>query len=187
MNRIPRIVIVVVEFGLWTALAGAVGYCCLLLIWKSYYPYGREHCCDKVLAIALINYADGNQGQFPSGGVTPEASLSRLYPTYLSAGDLRGKTFSEETARKLLDAGKPLTPETCGWHYVDGLKYDKANASRIALFWDKIGLGHNSERLPAGGHSVGFMDGHTSVISQADWPSDRPGSCLGRHSRRTYA
>jgi len=169
VKRLPRILMVAVEFGLWTALVGAVCVCFLVLMSKSHYPYGREHCCDKQLMLALTNYSQLNKGYFPSGGGTPEASLSLLYPTFADAGDLRGKTFSEEAARKLLEAGKPLTPETCGWHYVDGLKYDQANAFRIAIFWDKIGLGHNSERLPAGGHTVGFMDGHTAVIREADW------------------
>jgi hypothetical protein len=93
-----------------------------------------------------------------------------LYPKYLDAKILRGKTFPEGPAAKLLASGKPLTPETCGWHYVDGLTMPQGSVWRnVAIFWDKVGLGHNSERLPDGGHTVCFMGGDSRVINQADW------------------
>ena len=143
-----------------------------LPVWYSryMYPYGRSHCCDKAIGVSLINYADANGGRFPSGGSTPEASLSLLYPTYLSASELRGKTFPEDAAAQLLKSGEPLTPDTCGWQYVDGLTMPQRYSSRIAIFWDKVGLGHFGERLSHGGHSVTFMDAHGQVIREADWP-----------------
>ena len=120
--------------------------------------------------MSLITYADANGGRFPSGGSTPEASLSLLYPTYLDASVLRGKTVPEDVAAQLLKSGQPLTADTCGWQYVDGLTLPKSGSRRIAIFWDKVGLGHNGERLPHGGHSVTFMDGRGQVICEADWP-----------------
>jgi hypothetical protein len=140
--------------------------------WHEKYPFGREHCCDKQLLVSLWNYADEHGGKFPSGGATPEASLSLLYPKFLDANVLRGKGYSEEAAAKLLHAGKPLTPEACGWHYVEGLSMLEEgtwNGSRIAIFWDKIGLGHNSERLPPGAHTVNFIHGSGHVILGEDW------------------
>lgn len=133
------------------------------------YPYGREHCCDKALGLALLNYAHDNGGRFPAGGATPEASLSLLYPKYLDASILRGKGCPEEPVRKLLEAGQPLTPATCGWQYVDGLTLSQTNSSRLVIFWDKIGLDHNSGILPHGGHSVTFMDAHGMIINQPEW------------------
>ena len=44
------------------------------------------------------------------------------------------------------------------------------NASKIAIVWDKIGLGLDGDRLPYGGHTVVFMDGHAQVIKATDWP-----------------
>jgi hypothetical protein len=162
------------RFSLRTLLIGvtSAGLALFSLGWlvNHNYPYGRDHCCDKQLALALLNYADTHGGRFPTGGHTSEASLSLLYPNYLDANVLRGKTYPEEPARRLLASGRPLTPQTCGWHYVDGLSLQPGMNHRIALVWDKIGLGHNSEYLPEGGHSVVFMSAHTQVIREADWP-----------------
>ena len=162
------------RFGLRSLFAGVAIFAVLVALPTWYYrymfPYGRDHCCDKAIGLALISYADANGGRFPSGGDTPEASLSLLYPAYLDASELRGKTFPEDAAAQLLKSGKPLTPDTCGWQYVDGLTMPKWGSSGIAIFWDKIGLGHNGERSPHGGHSVTFMDAHGQVISEADWP-----------------
>jgi hypothetical protein len=140
--------------------------------YRYQYPYGWSHCCDKQLAMALANYADVNGGTFPTGGATPEASLSLLYPRFLQADVLCGKTVPVANAERLLDAGLPLTPSTCDWHYVDGLTLP-ANvglANRIAIAWDKVGLGHNGERLPDGGHCVVFMGFQTRYVNQSDWP-----------------
>ena len=105
--KIPLAIVAVVALFFWWQ-------------WRRMYPYGREHCCDKQLCIALLQYAEEHGGKFPTGGATPEASLSLLYPKYLHANVLRGKTYPEAPAASLLDSGQPLTPETCGWHYVDG-------------------------------------------------------------------
>ena len=40
------------------------------------YPYGWSHCCDKVLAFALLQYADEHDGWFPRGEATPELRLA---------------------------------------------------------------------------------------------------------------
>ncbi len=152
------------------SLAGLVLVAGGVRLYRYHYPYGRDHCCDKALGLALSLYAETHGGRFPTGGATPEASLSLLYPDYLSAEDLRGKTYPVGPAKELLEAGQPLTPETCGWHYIDGLTQNNAPSHRIAIAWDKIGLGHSSERLPEGGHSVVFMDAHGQVIKEADWP-----------------
>jgi hypothetical protein len=173
MNSDPRTRRGRFGFRSYTSLAAAVALVCVgLFLFRRNYPYGVDHCCDKLVGQALVSYAAAHDGRFPTGGETPEASLSLLYPEYIDAGDLRGKTYPEGPARELLESGRPLTPETCGWHYVDGLtlQEDSRLNSRIAIVWDKVGLGHNSELLPAGGHSVVFMDGSTGVICEKDWP-----------------
>jgi hypothetical protein len=157
-------------FAFWTLLGGAVVVFGLAWLANRNYPYGCDHCCDKQLGLALMQYADAHGGQYPTGGQTPEASLSLLYPDYLDANVLRGKAYPEGPAKQLLESGQPLTPETCGWQYVDGLTLQKGMTSRIALFWDKIGLDHFSGYLPRGGHSVTFMDAHGQVINEAHWP-----------------
>ena len=154
----------------WTAVVGGLIALGPVWLYQRKYPFGREHCCDKQLGIALLNYAEANGGKFPTGGATPEASLSLLYPEYLPAGVLRGKRHPEDLARQLLKSGKPLTQETCGWHYVDGLTLPESNGSRIAIFWDKVGSDHFSGTLAEGGHSVTFMDAHGQVIREAEWP-----------------
>jgi hypothetical protein len=151
----------------------AVGIIVILLVagfvYRGYrYPFGWSHCCDKQLMLALLRYADEHNGWFPRGEVTPEASLSLLYrqePTL--AYTLRGKTVPESVVRARLEAGDLLTPETCGWHYVEGLRMD--DAPQLALFWDKAGLGHNGERLSRGGHYVCFVHGSIDYIDGAHW------------------
>src|SRR5262245_19376168 len=113
------------------------------------YPYGWSHCCDKQLMFALHWYAEHHGGAYPAGEATPEASLSLLYPEYANAELLRGKTVPVEEVKDRLERGERLTPETCGWHYVEGLTLN--DNRRIAILWDKAGLGHNGERNSDGG------------------------------------
>ena len=69
--------------------------------------------------------------------------------------------------RALLEAGQPLTPEACGWHYVEGLRKD--DDPRLAVFWDKAGLGHNGERLSEGGHFVCLVGGSVEYVPGDRW------------------
>jgi len=80
---------------------------------------------------------------------------------------LCGKTKSPEVAQEILERGELLGPDTCDWHYVEGLTlYDDY---RLALVWDKVGLGHNGQRLPHGGHSVCRRDGSEEVVPESEW------------------
>ena len=135
-----------------------------------YYPYGASHCCLKVLGMDLGNYAEAHNGHFPAGEKCPEASLSLLYKgnDAGSAEILRGKTVPLETVKNILERGELLGPDTCGWHYVEGLTL--CDDSRLAIVWDKIGLGHNGQRLPEGGHSVWYIQGSENVIPGSEWP-----------------
>jgi len=136
------------------------------------YPYGWSHCCDKGLMIALLTYAENHDGWFPKGEASPEASLSLLYredPQAVDANLLRGKTVPESAVLARLEAGELLTPETCGWHYVEGLR--KGDDPRLALFWDKVGLGHNGEQLRDGGHWVCFISFDIKHIPESRWES----------------
>jgi hypothetical protein len=69
--------------------------------------------------------------------------------------------------RARLEGGQLLTPDTCGWHYIEGQRKD--DDPRVALFWDKAGLGHNGERLSGGGHYVCFVAGSIEYISGDKW------------------
>jgi hypothetical protein len=131
------------------------------------YPYGWSHCCDKCLMLALHQYAEDHGGAYPAGGATPEASLSLLYPTYADAELLRGKTVPVELVKERLQRGERLTPESCGWLYVEGLtlKDDR----RIALLWDKAGLGHFGERDSDGGRTVLLVNLGYEYIAGAEW------------------
>ena len=160
----------------WWRFAATVAGICLVLVatgaafYRYRYPYGWSHCCDKQLASTLSLYAGQNDGWFPRGEATPEASLSLLYKwspdlVYL----LPGKTVPLDAVRERLEGGSLITPETCGWHYVEGLRVD--DDPRLALFWDKIGLGHNGERLPDGGHHVTFITGSHEYVTEDEWES----------------
>jgi hypothetical protein len=151
------------------AVLVAVGYA----LWRREYPYGFSHCCDLILYSALQQYATTHGGAFPAGEATPEASLSLLYREKCGGCRLAderllsGKTIPEPVVKEILDRGDLLAPETCGWHYVEGLRMD--DNPQLALFWDKVGLGHNGERLAEGGHSVMMVDGQQEYIPGAQW------------------
>jgi len=152
---------VVLAFGLIAGFAA----------WRNVvnYPFGRSHCCDKALRFALENYAETHGGEFPTGEASPEASLSLLYKAGLAdANLLRGKSVPESTVEEILTNGKLLGPESCGWHYVEGLR--KGDDGRIAIFWDKAGLGHNGNLLADGGHIVWYLNFDHPHIPAAEWP-----------------
>ena len=157
----------------WKLLAGVVIVLAAIGIslfgymkWK--FPYGWSHCCIKGMGLSLRTYAMDHDGRFPAGGDAPEASLSLLYSNYVDAYTLRGKTVPLAVAQAALAKDGKLGPDSCGWHYVEGLT--EADDPQIAILWDKVGLGHNGERLKRGGHEVAFADGSGQVISGARWP-----------------
>ena len=142
--------------------------------WRQHFPYGWSHCCDLQLSQGLHEYARTHGGAFPAGEATPEASLSLLYREEAEWGGplananlLRGKTVPESVVKEIFERGELLTPETCGWHYVEGLRADDDPC--LALFWDKAGLDHNGGRLDAGGHVVLFVKGECKYIPKAKW------------------
>jgi hypothetical protein len=136
--------------------------------WRHRYPYGWSHCCDIGLYADLRAYAESHDGRFPAGESSPEASLSLLYRgQFTEAAILRGKTVPESVVTQRLISGQLLSPDTCGWHYVEGLS---TNADRrIALFWDKIPLGHNGERLADGSRCVILVSGERRIIPASEW------------------
>jgi hypothetical protein len=143
--------------------------------WRHHFPYGQSHCCDLQLGTALLEYASTHGGYLPAGEKTPEASLSLLYGTVLwvngpyGANLLRGKIVPEAEVQARLDQGQHLTPETCGWHYVEGLRDD--GDGQIAVCWDKVGLDHFGGLLRAGGHTVLYLRGNHGRITAAEWPN----------------
>lgn len=136
-------------------------------LWK--YPFGRSPQAAAALYAALCAYAEAHDGRFPTGGETPEASLTALYReaflTDLTV--LRGKCVPVEQVRRQLDRGLPLDPATCGWHYEEGL--GPGDDPALALAWDKFGLGPDGGRVFRGGCEVLFVDGTRRVIRDYLW------------------
>ena len=136
--------------------------------YASVYPYGMSHCCDLNMMFALEEYARQHDGAYPAGEATPEASLGLLYPNFIDAYTLRGKSVPEEVVQTVFDRGERLGPDTCGWHYVAGLRAD--DDPKLAIFWDKAGLDHNGRRLSQGDHVVMFLKFRRQLIPAQDWP-----------------
>lgn len=151
-----------------TLVVAALG---LYIFYHRTFPYGSSHCCDLILLQALQEYADNHGGEFPVGGSTAEASLSMIYSNvaWVSPDLLRGRTVSEAVVREALKRDGKLGPESCGWHYVEGLRVD--DDPNLAIFWDKVGLGHNGQRLSRAGHTVLFVAGDRRFIPESDWPA----------------
>ncbi|MCC7422742.1 MAG: hypothetical protein IT428_20875 [Planctomycetaceae bacterium] len=139
------------------------------------YPYGSSHCCIKAFMTLFPAYAHTHDGRLPSGESSPEASLSLLYRAGRAGEDrdgivqiLRGKTVPTETVQGILESGGLLSPETCGWHYVEGLT--TADDPNIAVIWDKTpGLSHNGRRTNDGGREVAYLGGGTDWIPGDEW------------------
>jgi hypothetical protein len=131
------------------------------------YPYGWSHSCDSQLMFALDEYAVDHSGAYPAGEANPEASLSLLYPKYANEWVLQGKTVPLQVVKQTLQRGGRLGPDTCGWHYVEGLTKD--DDRRLALCWDKVGLGHNGQRLADGGHEVLIVNMGIEYIPGSRW------------------
>jgi len=159
--RLTAIALIVIA----TLFGAAYGY------YRYSYPYGWTHSCDKQLYFALSNYAADHNGQFPTGQPTAEACLSLLHlePYRCNADLLSGKNVDPKIAERVLSIGALLDPETCGWHYVPGLSLK--DDPRLALFWDKPGLGHNGQRLNGGGHVVWFITGDRRHVLAVEWDS----------------
>jgi hypothetical protein len=131
------------------------------------YPYGWSHCCLKGVGLALHLYAQKYGGHYPAGAGSPEASLSLLYREgSLDAEYLRGKTVPVEKVQRILERGELLGPDSCGWHYVEGLT--TSDDPNLAVVWDKVGLRHNGQDI-GGGHSVLLLDGSEEVVPAAEW------------------
>jgi hypothetical protein len=153
----------------------AVACALLIAFWEVYSEAGaglqrREvNCCLKALGVALLQYAQEHDGRFPAGAESPEASLSLLARGHYDVGaeTLCGNTVPIEKVGSILERGEPLGPDSCGWHYVEGLT--TSDDARLALVWDKVGLGHNGEAT-GGGHSVLFSDIHVEAVAASDWP-----------------
>jgi len=158
---LPRIALVllaaVVIAGVW------------LRVWyRKTYPFGSSHCCSKVLGMQLRMYATDNKGMFPAGGGAPEASLSLLEKSAGGTlGILRGKTVPREVTEAAYPRDGKLGADSCGWFYIEGLT--EKDDPRLAMVWDKYGLGHNGEKLEDGGHEVVFVDGSTGIFSGSRW------------------
>jgi len=160
-----RLRVITVVFGIFAILiiAGGVHY-------KSKYPYGHSHCCIIGVMGALEQYASENGGRYPTGEPSPEASLSLLCRSnYLDAYTIRGMIVPEDTVRAILDKGDLLGPDSCGWHYADGLT--RADDSRIALLYCKQPLGHNGDKTKDGGRQVVFVGGNIEWLPGKKWPT----------------
>ncbi len=120
------------------------------------------------MELALHEYAEGRNGQYPDGQSCAEASLSLLYKEgLLTPYMLRGKSVPEKKVRDILERGDLLDAESCGWHYVPGLSEN--DNPGLAILWDKVGLGHNGERTLDGSREVLFVGGGIEYIRRKDW------------------
>jgi hypothetical protein len=102
---------------------------------------------------------------------TPEASLSLLCTnTETSKFVLRGKHLPQRLVDETLGRDGVLGPDSCDWHYVEGLRED--DNPRLALAWDKVsGVSHNGRRSLELEHEVLLVDGSVRYIMKQKWPA----------------
>jgi hypothetical protein len=151
------------------ALLGALAAGVALMLVGAAYARRRGEAA-RAIQVALLEYAGRHDGWFPKGEASPEASLSLLHrenPGQVTADVLRGRTAPEATVRARLEAGELLTPETCGWHYAEGLR--RTDDPRLALFWDKAGRGYIEALLSGGDYFVFFVGGSIEYVLARRW------------------
>ncbi len=81
---------------------------------------------------------------------------------------LRGKHLSQKIVDETLAKVGILGPDSCGWHYVEGLhENDDGN---IAVAWDKVtGLDHHGQKKTGFMHEVLMLDGSNQFIRTEKW------------------
>jgi hypothetical protein len=160
-----RLFIFAVVLGVIAVLAIALG-----AFYKAKYPYGQSHCCIIGMSFSLEQYAREHGGRYPADESSPEASLSLLCRLkYEDAGTLRGMTVPEKTVKAIFEGGGLLGPDTCGWHYTEGLT--RADDQQIALLYCKQPLGHFGQKTKDGGRQVVYVGGNIEWVSGEKWPA----------------
>ena len=115
-------------------------------------------------------YAVEHDGWFPHGKETPEASLSLL----LAADPIRkhllqGKNLPQNVIDEALARDGVLGPNSCGWHYVEGLR--EGDNPSLAVLWDRVtGLNHFGQWSKSLQCEVVMLDGSTMQMSVEYWP-----------------
>jgi len=141
------------------------------LYFRYNYPHGYTRAWRTHLYANLDRYAMHHDGRFPSGGTTPERSLTLLY--YWSDKNrgilevLSGPSVPLQRAEESIARTGWLDSESCGWHYVEGLSLN--DNRKLALFWEKNGLGAHGRRHCEGSFEVVFVDGTKRRVPSEDW------------------
>jgi len=134
------------------------------------FPYGYSHACSKGLGLTLRMYAENHDGWLPYGRETPEASLALFAHDDIDSAlwVLGGKNVPRVVVQAALTNAWVFGPDTCGWHYVEGLRED--DDPQLMVAWDKtVGLNHNGMRTKGLEHEVVFLDGSAQYASSTKW------------------
>lgn len=118
-------------------------------------------------------YANDHDDWFPHGGKTPEESLSFIATNgdpYLMKMLLGGKHLPQSVVDSAFSKDGALSPASCGWHYVEGLKQE--DSPELAIAWDKMaGLDHNGRFLKDLQCEAVMLDGSSQHIFKKGWPA----------------
>ena len=83
---------------------------------------------------------------------------------------MRGKTIQQDVVDEAFAHNGRLSQESCGWHYVEGLRRD--DDSELALVRDKVsGLNHNGRLSPGLEHEAIMVGGSVALIMTSKWMS----------------
>jgi hypothetical protein len=162
---------------LWyVMIAGCIGTAVALAakaLFRNQFPYGYSHSCTKGLGLGLRIYANDHGGWWPHGGRTPEESLSFACTnddSYALKNLMGGKHIPQVVVDAAFAKDGVLSPASCGWHYVEGLRKDDA-LTGLAVAWDKMsGLDHNGRLRKDFEREVVMLDGSSQMISKKKWP-----------------
>jgi prepilin-type processing-associated H-X9-DG protein len=128
------------------------------------FPKARCQSNLHQIGIALLMYADDNNGRFPQAGGAE--GLNYLRRDYVKSPTIFHCPTDKIRHKLVSDAS--LDEDHCSYVYFGGIRHSKTDTNTIPVCWDKP-ENHGSQRL-----NVLFNDGHVAWLTLEEWQKIRP-------------
>ena len=132
-------------------------------MWRRAYPYGHRPAFLPRMVIALLAYAQDQNGWFPAGRDAPLESLRMISCDPEALAGISGDIMA---LRYRLESDEILDSSVSSWQYFPGFR----DGDPVAIIWERQpGIRFDGRCVEAGSHAVGFADGHLRQVYAAEW------------------